>query len=956
VILDGRRAVSEQPMITFAVHQVRAGQAGASEDFEQMLGLLVRATSGREASLVFANPGDWGIDVLAGDLHGQVTVWQAKYFARGVGRSQQAQIRSSFASAVRAAAGHGYALERWVLCIPASMDGPTTQWWHAWKAEQERVSGVLIGLWDETRLRELLLRPEAADVYRHYYAPYLHRAVGTPRAADPDTSFRARVDRAAEELAAAVSDQWGREEKLRRIQDPIPLPMRWAAADPLLSDHVANIHRIPGEAIDLDGTLNEAVDIFTRIPSRRLVVVGQAGAGKTVFTLRFTLDLLARRQPGDPVPVIFGLHTWNPLEQPLQEWMAARLAADYPALGNAGKPGRTIASELVGGDRILPVLDGLDEVSQPLRGDALRTLNMSLGKGAPVIVTCRESDYQQVVAEADVLTSAAVIELLPLQLSDLAGYLPRTARKIPAAMPGGSTTKWDPVLQRMGTDPGDPACRMLLDVLSTPLMTSLARSAYSDTAADPAVLLDSKWTDRREIESHLLDGFIPAAFAGPVTIGPRRGRPGPRAQDAERWLSFLARHLDRLGTQDLEWWRLQDAVPPPIRWLAPGLVVWLSVGTTFEIMHSNQGWAEKAAVAACAAIGLMLGLALINFKPSAITQDRTAGRLRFTLRRLCYTGAAAVPAGLFFGFCYNMSPGGPYPGGGRAQIIALAFSLLGSLAVGVVLGAAGIDVQQAPMITPLHLHRKFRTLSRRLFYGIGHGLLNGFLVALVLWVTLNLAFSGAAELRIPDTPTFPPGSIGQPNSSHFPAIIEYVTSLLAMVIIILPVGLIGGFFLWLSFPADVAQAINPPSTLRTDRNAAIFRSVIISLLILLTIVIGTLSIAPHVSKPEFERIAEVAMLLSMATGLLTITLSTWLRLQVARIWLSARGQLPWNVMRFLEEAHARNALRQVGAAYQFRHARLQEQLVARAKITHPRRSSRVSDEKRDDLAHSGRGT
>jgi outer membrane protein assembly factor BamB len=68
-----------------------------------MLGLLVRATSG-EASLVFANPGDWGIDVLVGDLRGRVTVWQAKYFARGVGRSQQRQIEGSFASALDAAA------------------------------------------------------------------------------------------------------------------------------------------------------------------------------------------------------------------------------------------------------------------------------------------------------------------------------------------------------------------------------------------------------------------------------------------------------------------------------------------------------------------------------------------------------------------------------------------------------------------------------------------------------------------------------------------------------------------------------------------------------------------------------------------------------------------------------------------------------------------------------------
>jgi WD40 repeat protein len=174
--------VSEQPMITFAAHQVRAGLAGASEDFEQMLGLLVRATAG-DGSLVFANPGDWGIDVLVGDLRGQVTVWQAKYFVRGVARSQRGQISASFDSALRAAAAYGYTLERWVLCIPASMDGPTLQWWQGWKTEREQASGARIELWDETRLRELLLRPEAADVRRHYYNPYRHDGqAGTSKA------------------------------------------------------------------------------------------------------------------------------------------------------------------------------------------------------------------------------------------------------------------------------------------------------------------------------------------------------------------------------------------------------------------------------------------------------------------------------------------------------------------------------------------------------------------------------------------------------------------------------------------------------------------------------------------------------------------------------------------------------------------------------------------------------
>ena len=161
-----------QPMINFSVHEVRAGIDGAHADFEQMLALLVQATRG-EAHLVFANQGDWGIDVLVGNLRGQVTIWQAKYFVRGFGESQQGQVRDSFAAALKAASEQGYEVARWILCLPTSMDKRATRWWQGWQARQQD-SGVEIELWDETRLRELLLRPEAAHVRRHYYNPYRH--------------------------------------------------------------------------------------------------------------------------------------------------------------------------------------------------------------------------------------------------------------------------------------------------------------------------------------------------------------------------------------------------------------------------------------------------------------------------------------------------------------------------------------------------------------------------------------------------------------------------------------------------------------------------------------------------------------------------------------------------------------------------------------------------------------
>jgi len=51
----------------------------------------------------------------------------------------------------------------------------------------------------------------------------------------------------------------------------------------------------------------------------------------------------------------------------------------------------------------------------------------------------------------------------------------------------------------------------------------------------------------------------------------------------------------------------------------------------------------------------------------------------------------------------------------------------------------------------------------------------------------------------------------------------------------------------------------------------------------------------------------------------------------ARIWLFARGQMPWRTLGFLADAHRRGVLRQMGAVYQFRHIRLQERLA----VAHP---------------------
>ena len=136
-----------------------------------MIGQLVQAVRPGVARVVAANPGDSGIDIFIGNLGGLVTVWQSKYFFPEVSKIHQSQIRESFKSAIENAAKEGFKLTQWVLCVPASMDSPTTKWWDGWKRRQERATGVVIELWDETELRRLLISPDAENVRRHYYEP-----------------------------------------------------------------------------------------------------------------------------------------------------------------------------------------------------------------------------------------------------------------------------------------------------------------------------------------------------------------------------------------------------------------------------------------------------------------------------------------------------------------------------------------------------------------------------------------------------------------------------------------------------------------------------------------------------------------------------------------------------------------------------------------------------------------
>ncbi|MGW8396093.1 NACHT domain-containing protein [Streptomyces lydicus] len=493
-----------------------------------------------------------------------------------------------------------------------------------------------------------------------------------------------RLDRYCDQLAVAVREQWQAEWRLRRLQDPDPLQVSWTLAEPWLADRWDNADT----RTVLDGRLEHITTVFKRVPSRRLVVLGGPGSGKTVLAVRFTLDVLQDRQPGEPVPVIFSLSGWRPDRESLRGWMTAFLAATYP--------GATWGGELLAADRVLPVLDGLDEIPEPLRAQAVHRLNAELDPGSPILLTCRTQVYADEVESGDVFTAAAVAELQPLSFDDAGAYLVRTARPV-RGPEGQRTTRWDPVLAHIRDHPNDPPGRALRQVLGTPLMVAMARSVYGETTADPAELLDPRFSDPATLEQHLLEAFVPAAF-----------RESPDPDRAYRWLGFLAAHLERQHTRDLAWWQLRLALPSPLRALGPILFLG-SLAMAISLAGVKLAGPGLPVVTAAVVVGVSIGYLVLahGWKPTAL---HPPGDQRRIPRAPILALAIAACLGVVVGSTGALSfPNGSFQPTADGWLNPAAMAVATGLATAMVLAVIGIT--GAPLPSTGSFGRSRRTSS-----------------------------------------------------------------------------------------------------------------------------------------------------------------------------------------------------------------------------------------------------
>jgi hypothetical protein len=157
-----------------------------------------------------------------------------------------------------------------------------------------------------------------------------------------------------------------------------------------------------------------------------LLILGTPGTGKTTLLLELTQELLQRAEQDEshPMPVVFNLSSWALRRHSLSRWLVAELNErnDVP---------KRLARRWVEGERILPLLDGLDEVAADHRQACVEAINeFRRDHGLLQIAVCsRIADYESLGTKLR-LRNAVVVQ--PLTRVQVREYVDRVGEPLEA--------------------------------------------------------------------------------------------------------------------------------------------------------------------------------------------------------------------------------------------------------------------------------------------------------------------------------------------------------------------------------------------------------------------------------------------------------------------------------------------------------------------------------------------
>jgi hypothetical protein len=765
-----------------------------------------------------------------------------------------------------------------------------------------------------------------------------------------------------------VRQEWDRAAAERGLAYPAPIPVQWRWSHRQVTGPVteavggagaARFSPLPGmapiAADDLrSGALKDLLSVYGGLDSGRLVILGGPGAGKTGAAIRLLRDALTHRaaictaegRARVPVPVLVTLHGWDPNSERLVDWLAARLARDHP-LVRAREYGPDAPVRLLDLGYLAVILDGLDEMPAPLRPVALGALDE---QATFRLVVLTRSDELVAAVRGGHLRGAAALELCPIAPEQAAAYLASChIEPLP------------PSWQRLVDDLRNRHDSALAQALDTPLMLTLVRDTYRP--GDPVDELTdaNRFANRGSVEDHLLDRVLPAAYDR------RPGQPAPSysLEQARRWLGHLAAHMTVEETRDLAWWQVLRWVPAWPRAFATALLVGLVTvlsqvllgGLWVGMALFPTKWGQIGAnVVGGFGFGLVSGLGVLLVSVLANRSQQQLSRPRWSTTSIhmsltigfATAMVVTVGYGLVEGLAYVLA--GAYESellgalvrsgvmvGVAAGLVASSVSVFKSglgggpavgLAVALMGGFASIVDGYVSQVRLASVGELVLDLGSAFLFALGVGLVGGLgvLVVSVLsrrtpqqlsrlrWSRTDIRASLGVGLVVGLVAGLVVGLVGGPVNRLQDWLWFGVTFALM-------IGLVVGLMSGLARPStEAASPIDPPSSWHRERQFGLVMGLGIGL------VFGPLDALGSIFGGGAVLVFAAMEVLGFALGFGLVYSETWTA-RLASIQLQRRGQSPVRLLRFLEDARARQVLRTVGPVYQFRHARLQDRLA-----------------------------